>query len=194
MNLNCQILEIGQLGSLLFPFLRRVGCRLLGRLLGACGRLGPWVSADIASVPLADEVLVVHATLDYQKASRNEGLFEKLALEHLDEMFDANIGFLGFCRSRHLWQCDAAGCVGTWQLHLRLLLQGLLLLQQADLVTLLKCELGVLAVDALAVDSVAGLLDLSQHLQQIFDVDLARSDQSKQEGLVCVVDFFKLEF
>lgn len=131
-----KVLQWGQLGT---RWLFLLGDRR-GRLLVGSGR---YVGNALALVPLPHEVLVVHATLNDEQASCYERLFEKLALEHLDEVFDPNIRFL----------------LTGWWLHCRLptrcllLLQGehLLLLLDSYLVALFQGELGVFTVDALRI-------------------------------------------
>jgi hypothetical protein len=105
-------------------------------------------------VALTNKIFIVHTSLDDQETSRYKRFFEKLALEHLDKVFDADIGFL-FNRVGNLRQIHAAGCVDTLQLRLCLLLKGLLLLQESNLVAFLESELRVLAVNALAVNRAA---------------------------------------
>lgn len=151
LNLHCQVFQVCQLWLSWVSLLGRVRRRFFGGLRRGRGRLGPRVSADVSLVPLANKIFVVHASLNNQETSRYEGLFKQLALEHLDEVFDADIRLLGFLGALNLRQIDSACCVGSLQLSLL----RLLLLQQTDLVGLLECELGVLAVDALAVDRVA---------------------------------------
>jgi hypothetical protein len=49
-------------------------------------------------VSLADEILIVHASLDNKQARGDEGFFKKLALKHLYQVFNANIRFLRLIR------------------------------------------------------------------------------------------------
>lgn len=74
-----------------------------------------------------------------------------------------------------------------------MLLLERLLLKKANLCRLLKCELRVLAVDALGVDRAPARLDLNLDFQQILSVDFARSNKCKQESLVCGVDSLHFE-
>ena len=80
--------------------------------------------------------------MNYQKTGRDERLFEKLALEHFDEMLNSDIRFL-LARGLH------GGLPGGSLL----LLEGeqLLLLLDANFIALLQSELGVLAVDTLSI-------------------------------------------
>ena len=107
-------------------------------------------------------------------------------------MLNPNIRFLRLVVHRRRLRQRNAGARG-WR-HLCLLLQSLLLLQQTDLVALLQCELRVLAINALAVDRVARLLYLGKNLEQVFDVNLARADQSKQKCFMSGVHLVKLKF
>jgi len=118
---------------------------------------GGHVRGTLALVALSHEVLVVHAALNDEQTGGYERLFEKLALEHLDQVLDADIRFLFAA-----WGLDhrlTTGCL--------LLLQRkqLLLLLDAHLVALFEGELRVLAVDALRIYSCPRLLYLCQHFQ-----------------------------
>ncbi len=79
-----------------------------------------------------------------------------------------------------------------WRCNLLLLLQSLVLLE-TDLCRLLESELGVLAVDALRVNSRCRRLDFKLNFDKILRVDFAGADQSEQEGFVGWVDSVKFK-
>lgn len=64
---------------------------------------------------------------------------------------------------------------------------------ETDLCRLLECELGVLAVDALRVNSRCRRLDLKLDFDKILSVDFAGADQSEQERFVGWVDSVKFK-
>ena len=129
------------------------------------------------------EVLFSHFSLDDHQTGVDEGLLEKLTLEHSNQVFDANI----FSR----WTLNNA----TVSLNLLLLGQcllriGLTLFSESCLMLLkqfgglLESILGILAVDALIVELSRRGLDLRQHLQHVLGREFAVADQREKETTV----------